>query len=139
MKTFISILLALCSATSFAITRYVSPYGSDTDPGTLALPYKSITKAVASSVAGDTIYLRVGNHVYTDKINISKVGTPGTRFYLLAYPGERPVLDFSSMVFSSSNRCLDLSGSYWTVRGIDFYKAGEAGDEVYTRTIFVQN
>ncbi|MEO7310519.1 MAG: T9SS type A sorting domain-containing protein [Chitinophagaceae bacterium] len=128
MKSILSLLLLVLScATGFATARYVSPTGLDTNPGTFELPYKTITKGVSSSVAGDTIYLRGGNHVYSTKISISKVGTAVNRFYLLAYPGEKPVLDFSSMAFSSSNRGLELSGSYWTIRGMDFYKAGDNG------------
>jgi hypothetical protein len=119
---------------SFAATYYVSyASGNDTYSGTsLAAPYKTITKAVAVAVAGDIIYLRGEVHYYTTKINISKNGTAAAKFYLLAYPGDasRPVLDFSGMSVSTSNRGLDLSGNYWVFKGFDVYKAGDNGMHV---------
>jgi hypothetical protein len=125
----------LCVANaSFATTYYVSYVsGNDSYSGTtLVAPYKTITKAVAVAVAGDIIYLRGEVHYYTTKINISKNGTSAAKFYLLAYPGDasRPVLDFSGMTVSTSNRGVDLSGSYWVFKGFDVYKAGDNGMHV---------
>lgn len=111
-----------------AATWFVAQNGSDNNNGSINAPYKTITKAVSSAVAGDIIYLRGGTHTYTSKISITKVGTAANRFYLLAYPGDaRPVLDFSGMAVSSSNRGIQLSGQYWTIKGIDIYKAGDNG------------
>jgi len=78
-------------------------------------------------VAGDTIYLRGGRHYYSAKISISKVGTSIARYNLIAYPGERPILDFSAMAYDSSNRGVSLSGQYWYIKGLDIYKAGDNG------------
>jgi len=40
---------------------------------------------------------------------------------------ERPVLDFSGMVFGSTNRGINLKGRYWYVRGIEVLGAGDNG------------
>ncbi len=129
MKTISSIILALCCTSSFATVRYVATSGLDTDPGTLSNPYKTITKAISVSVPGDTIYVRGGTHAYNAKINIasSKAGTASSRYWLLAYPNERPVLDFSTMPAAGTERGLQLSGNYWVIRGFDFYKAKDNG------------
>ncbi len=37
---------------------YVSTTGSDTDPGTLSQPFRTINKGVSVAVAGDTVYVR---------------------------------------------------------------------------------
>jgi hypothetical protein len=78
-------------------------------------------------VAGDTIYVRGGRHYYSAKISISKVGTSSARYNLIAYPGERPILDFSAMAEDGSNRGISLSGQYWYIKGLDIYKAGDNG------------
>jgi hypothetical protein len=127
-------LSIIVSHLSNATTYYVSyANGNDTYSGTaLAAPYKTITKAVSVAVAGDIIYLRGEVHYYSAKINLSKVGTAAAKFYLLAYPGDatRPVLNFSAMTVSTSNRGLDLSGNYWVLKGFDVYKAGDNGMHV---------
>ena len=106
---------------------YVSPTGDDNYPGTIEQPLKSITAAVSSAQAGDTIFVRGGVYSLTTTISISKSGSEGNRYYLLSYQDERPVLDFSSMLVGSSNRGIRLSGSYWYIKGIDIKGAGDNG------------
>ena len=111
---------------------YVSPGGDDnTNPGTFDQPFKTITKAISVSVAGDTIYVRGGTYTLTTTIQIptSKNGTSSSKFYLFAYTADsvRPVLDFSSMLVGSSNRGIYLKASYWHIRGIDINGAGDNG------------
>lgn len=108
-------------------TYYVSPSGDDMNPGTFELPFRTIPRAVTAAVAGDTIYIRGGTHPYSTTISISKQGTNTNRFYLFAYPGERPLLDFSSMPIADNLRGINLSGRYWHVKGLDIYKAGDNG------------
>jgi hypothetical protein len=108
-------------------TYYVATNGSDSNPGTIDYPFLTIPKAVTTAAAGDTIYVRGGAYTYATTITISKSGTADTNYSLFAYPGERPILDFSSMSEGSSNRGIRLSGSYWYIKGIDIYKAGDNG------------
>jgi hypothetical protein len=130
-RSLLPAFLAVVHVPLFAAIYYVSfSAGSDTNPGTsLGLPFKTITRAVSVSVAGDIIYLRGETHTYNTKISISKSGSAAARIQLLAYPGDaaRPQLNFSGMAVSSSNRGMELSGSYWTIKGIDFFKAGDNG------------
>ncbi len=127
-KTAFSLIFFLIIVSnSFSATYYVSfSSGLDTYNGSISSPFKTITKAVTVAVAGDIIYLRGGTHVYTAKITLSKNGTAANRFSLLAYPGDaRPILDFSGL--PAATRGVQLSGTYWTIKGIDFFKATDNG------------
>lgn len=111
-----------------ARTIFVASTGNDTTGiGSIDLPYKTIPKAVSVSAAGDTIYVRGGTHAYGTTITLSRSGTSSSRYYLLAYPGERPLLDFSSMPVADANRGIRISGQYWYVKGFDIWKAGDNG------------
>jgi len=113
---------------AYSNTYFVDPNGNDTTGnGSVGSPWKTIPKAVTAAAAGDIIYLRGGSHIYTTTITISKSGTADANIGLIAYPGERPLLDFSSMTEDSSNRGIQLNASYWDIKGIDIYKAGDNG------------
>ena len=106
---------------------YVAANGLDTNTGTFDAPFKTIAKAVSVIAANDTIFLRGGTYTLTTTISISKKGNASVHYTLMAYPGERPLLDFSGMAFSSSNRAFNFSGWYWTVKGLDIKGAGDNG------------
>ena len=106
---------------------YVSTAGNDTSAGTIDAPLKTISKALSRVVAGDTVYVRGGRYQLTSTISTPKNGTSSAMICLLAYPGERPFLDFSAMAISSSNRGINLNKSYWYIRGFDIWKAGDNG------------
>jgi hypothetical protein len=110
-----------------AATYYVATTGDDLNPGTLDLPFRTIPRGITAAAAGDTILVRGGTHAYNTTINISKVGTDTSRFHLYAFPGERVLLDFSSMPTSTNLRGINLSGAYWHIKGFDVYRAGDNG------------
>jgi hypothetical protein len=70
---------------------YVAPTGSDSGPGTLEQPWKTIQKAAQSMVAGDTVYIRAGT--YNEQVVPRNSGSPGSYITYAAYPGEIPTLD----------------------------------------------
>lgn len=131
MKNQLIILMvcAVCMSKGFA-GIYVSPSGSDSNTGTLASPYATIATAVGKVTAGDTIFVRGGTYKIASKISISKSGTSSSYYHLFAYNNEKPIIDCSSMSISSSNRGITLSGSYWHIKGISIYKAGDNGMNV---------
>ncbi|WP_228552257.1 DUF4990 domain-containing protein [Gracilibacillus salitolerans] len=86
---------------------YISPAGSDNDPGTKSEPFKSLMKAQAEASSGDIVYIRGG--VYDD-FEITETDNPHEDVYhyvhdiyksgitYKAYPGdERPVFDFRNI------------------------------------------
>jgi len=128
MAVVAAIVLLSVLGPAYCSTYFVATSGDDsTGDGSIDYPFKTIPKAVGLVVPGDTIYIRGGTHTYTTTISISKSGTSGARYYLLAYLDERPALDFSSMSESSSNRGINLTGSYWYIKGIDIKGAGDNG------------
>jgi hypothetical protein len=105
---------------------YVGPNGSDSNPGTQASPFKTITAAHARVSAGGTIWLLSGTNMLTATNNISKSGTASAHIRVQAVAGgTRPVLDFSGQAVSSSNRGLNVTGDYWEFRGFEIRNAGD--------------
>ena len=114
-------------------TYYVATNGSDSAAGTsINTPFRSLAKAASIASPGNLIYLRGGTYTTNATISISTNhnGTAANPIRLRAYPGEHPILDFSPQVFSSSNRGINLSASWWQVYGLEIENAGDNGMNV---------
>jgi pectate lyase-like protein len=73
-------------------TFYVSPVGSDTNPGTLEAPFRTLSFALRQVSAGDQLFVRGGT--YRERVKITaRPGRRGARVFVSAYPGERPVVE----------------------------------------------
>src|SRR5664279_836139 len=82
-----------------ATVYYISPSGSDTNSGTITSPWFTMQKAWLNMVAGDLLYLRGGTYNYTTKQSLTtKDGSSSDTLKIFNYPGESPVLDFSSSI-----------------------------------------
>jgi hypothetical protein len=129
IKRFIFFSFAIISQTVLATNYYVSTKGSDSNTGkSTSVPFLTVKYAVSVATAGDTIFVRGGTYTCAATISISKSGTSTSRLCLFVYPGDtRPILDFSSMALSSSNRGINFSGNYWHVKGIRIKGAGDNG------------
>jgi hypothetical protein len=86
---------------------YVSPTGSDDNPGTVSSPFQTITKArdtvrtINSNMTGDIyVYLRGGDYRITSPITfeVKDSGSGSHRIYYQAYPGETPVINGATKV-----------------------------------------
>ncbi len=86
---------------------YVSPTGDDNNPGTLAQPFQTITKArdavreVNVNMTGDIhVYLRGGQYRIADTIKFGPQdsGTNGKQIYYEAYNNEVPVINGATQV-----------------------------------------
>lgn len=115
------------SVVAIAQPYYVSTTGSDSNAGTLSSPFKTIAKAATVVKAGETIYVRGGTYSLIASITLGKSGSSGAGITLMAYPGEKPVLDFSAQTLGGGNRGIVLTGSYWHVKGLDITGAGDNG------------
>src|SRR5215831_14727389 len=86
------LLLAGTSGTAEAVTYYVATTGSDSNPGTVAAPFKTIAKASQALASGDTLYIRAGTYPesMTNHSNgfVFRSGTAGAYTRYAAYPGE---------------------------------------------------
>jgi len=123
---------------AFAAEYYVSPTGSDSNPGTQASPFATVQKGNDSAAAGDTIWLRAGTYSSTGQITLSKSGTSDTnRTKIWAYTGEVPILDFSnySLASGSSDRpAITVTGSWMHLKGLEIAngKVGSSGSHSYS-------
>jgi hypothetical protein len=80
------------SAISLGNTYYVALDGSDSNPGTMDLPWRTLQYAANTVAAGDTIYIRAGT--YNEPVRFYyKPNTTGQYTTLMAYPGEEVILD----------------------------------------------
>ncbi|MGW6535155.1 carbohydrate-binding protein [Streptomyces sp. NPDC055051] len=121
---------------------YVSPAGTAGASGTQADP-TTLASAISRIGAGGTIYLRGGTYAHAQTVTVApgNNGTSAARKTIAAHPGETPVLDFSAMAESSSNRGLALNGDFWHVKGLIVQRAGDNGiyvggsDNVIERTV----
>ena len=94
-------------------TYYISPSGSDEEPGTLAEPWKTLQKAFDTATAGQTVCLRGG--IYPQYVDASagfnqveeRSGAPEKPILFTNYPGEIAEIHGSTKVY----------GSYITFRG----------------------
>lgn len=115
----------LIGARAGAQIYYVSPQGNDANEGTIDRPLKTIQRALSLVPVGGSVYLREGVYANSTTVRSSRSGMEGQYIRLWAFPGETPVLDFSSQPRSSSSRGLQISHNYWYIRGL---KIGHAGD-----------
>jgi hypothetical protein len=71
----------------------VSPFGDDTSPGTLAQPFQTITKGIASiGTPGDVLFLRGGSYAENVEV-IKKEGTAEAPIRIRAYGRESVSID----------------------------------------------
>jgi len=131
MKTYLLALLCLLS-TGIAFsqtTLYVAPNGSASNPGTSISAPTTLQNAIATITAGGTIYMRGGTYSYSASIIITDTnnGTSSANKRIVAYSGEKPILDFSAMALADGNRGLILDGDYWYLSGLTITGAGDNG------------
>ena len=105
----LSLLLSLCLMRGSATIYYVATDGNDANPGTIEKPLATIQKAQSKVSAGDTVYIRGGvYHMSTSQVArieriyacvtfLDKSGKKGRYILYSAYPGERPVFDYSGI------------------------------------------
>lgn len=91
--------------------RYVdgsSPNASDSNPGTAALPWRTLTKAGNAARPGERVLIRSGT--YTEGLDINVSGAPGSRIVFEAETSQAVVL---------RNECVKAIGqSHIEIRGL---------------------
>jgi hypothetical protein len=108
---------------------WVAPDGDDTGPGTRDEPWATLQHAADSVRPGATVYVRGG--VYQQRLAAPTSGAPGRPIVFAAAPGERAVLDGSSLeVPADQNAMITIdSGSYIQIRGFEItgYRSAVTG------------
>jgi len=72
-----------------AATYYVATSGSNSNPGTSTLPWRTVAYAASKMVAGDTTYVKGGTY-NEGSIRFGRTGTQSAPIKLLNYPGAFP-------------------------------------------------
>lgn len=95
-------------------TFYVATTGNDSNPGTLAQPWRTVQKALNTLQAGQRALVRAGT--YPESLDVSRAGTAAAPITVENYPGERPVVN------GGGQRPLEIgsSGAYFRIRGFVF-------------------
>lgn len=92
LRRFFCIAVSVAKFAATAADFYVSPRGDDTNPGTLAQPWRTVQKAADSLAPGETAWIRGG--VYRELVTIRASGAaPDQWITFRAYEGEKPILD----------------------------------------------
>lgn len=124
---------ALIPLTAHAADYYVAPNGDDTNPGTLAAPWRHIAYATCGGSylcpiatnnsnklkAGDTLYLRAGTYNESN-IRFANSGTAESPIRVTAHPNETPTIDgqytdgsglsWGAVIFIDNNHYITLEG-----------------------------
>ncbi len=93
---------ASSSGGTVSCDRLASPTGSDTNPGSESLPYRTAQHLAGSLSSGQTGCLRSGT--YSENVKISVGGSAGSPVTLRSYPDERA----------------RIVGRFWIAEGADF-------------------
>ncbi|TQJ37543.1 right-handed parallel beta-helix repeat-containing protein [Streptomyces sp. NBC_00080] len=112
-----------------ATDLYVSTSGSDSGPGTLAAPLKTIQRAVDLAQAGATIRIRGGTYAPGTSIQLLKSGTASQPITLRNYDSERVVIDGENMPYTPGavgstiprpeRGAVHIEGEYWRLAGLE--------------------
>ena len=102
---------------------FVSPTGSDSNPGTEASPFLTINKGLTAIDVNGVLYLRGGTYAQPTKLNLNKTGTTNGSIRVWAYPGEVPVVNSAG----NSSDGLSISGRRYHLKGLTVMNAGHNG------------
>lgn len=89
-------LEALESRLMLSNTWFVSPNGSETAPGTISQPFKTIQQAAAVAEPGDTVYLEAGT--YRETVTPAHSGTASAPITYCAYDNEVVTVDGANLL-----------------------------------------
>jgi Right handed beta helix region len=92
----------------YAATYYVAMNGNDGNPGTEALPWKSLQKAKDSVAAGDTVRIKAGDYFVGSSLRMTRAGTAGSPITYRAHgDGEVRITNSSILPADSWKRVRD--------------------------------
>lgn len=117
------------SEASGATTLVVATDGSDSAPGTLDRPLRTIQRAVDLAKPGDVITVRGGTYSLTDNITVTTSGTASQPIGLGPYQGERVVVDGEQLPAShtpvggsiprAERGAIHMEASHWRISGLE--------------------
>src|SRR5437762_2979596 len=130
MKT-LSLIFLFYATNLAAATYYVSTTGSDSNNGSLSTPWRTISHAASSVVAGDTVI--VENGTYVEAPYLSHNGTSASRITFKSQNKWGAVIaPTSAQVASASGIVVSFAGQYITLQDFEIVgpSDGSANDGV---------
>jgi parallel beta-helix repeat protein len=125
-KTRISMVLAaaiLQAVPASAATLYVSTTGNDSNPGTVSLPLRSISKAAQAATPGSRVVVLGG--VYREVVEIPVGGTAGSPITFEPARGQQVIIDGSASPPNTS--LVQISASYIGFKGFTIRNSTRTG------------
>ena len=124
------------AATVFAAEFYVSTAGLDTNPGTLAQPWRTVQKAANTVVAGDVVHIRAGT--YAERVTLNnRDGTAALPITFQKYAPDAgaAIIDQTGVTPPNGTSALltILNCDYVTIRGIELANYKTAGTNAAQR------
>jgi hypothetical protein len=118
---------------------YVSPAGSDNNPGTLTQPFKTLSKGTSVLRPGDLLYLRGGT--YQQRLRLASSGTALQPIVVSGYPGETAIIDGANYTIpgSEGTPLVELLGSYLKVSDLTVTGSSDMGVGSYGPNNTVSN
>ena len=121
-STLFFFLSLTCVSAAFGQTNssfYVAATGNDSNPGTLAAPWRTIQHAADTVRAGSTVYVRGGT--YEELVTIKSSGNASDGFITFrSYPDETAVLDATHLTPSGRSAVLTIQNkSYVRIVGLE--------------------
>ena len=113
-----------------ANTYYVSPTGSDSNPGSSTAPFKTFPKAVSALQPGDTLQVLSGT--YTETLTLSNSGTASAPITIL---GNGAIVNMQGINANG----ITVSGSYMRVSGFEVTGATDFGIVVLSQNVTIEN
>jgi len=109
---------------TISATYYVAPDGSDANPGTESLPWKTIQKAADTLAAGERVYIKAGT--YKEKVTPGRSGTAGKEIIYEAYPGDTVTIDGKGVTLADDQDGLIniTERAYLRISGLRIQNAG---------------
>ncbi len=132
-KTLLSLIFLAVLPSLHARQLWLAPDGTG-NGRSIEKPMGNVQKAVDMLQPGDTLWVRGGTYLLSQKISVTKTGTRDKRICMFALPDEQPVFDFSlqdrtSSSVAGSNRGFlhKKEANYWHYRGLTFCNAADNG------------
>ena len=103
---------------------YIAAQGNDANPGTQALPFKTLAKGNEVAKPGTTLWVMPGTIEYAATMVLSKSGTEAHPIRIWAMPETRSILDYALQPRgASAMRGIEVRGNYWHIKGLEIQKA----------------
>lgn len=138
-KSLVTAVFTVLSAMPAMAQIYVATDGNDDNPGTNELPLLTIHKAVELVQPGETIWIRGGRYVISERIKIPQKQTSALkRICMWAEPGTGEVIiDGSAMHHTTESafkmgRCIYVNhlANYWHFKGLTLCNAEDNGMKI---------